>query len=356
MYNKNKKDRPSNPNQRTELSTLGEFGLIDHLTENIKIKHPGTIKGVGDDAAVIEIKDKMLLLSTDLLIEGIHFDMTFMPLKHLGYKAAVVNFSDIAAMNGIPKQMTVSIAVSNRFPVEALDELYSGILLACEKYNVDLVGGDTSSSVTGLMISVTVTGEAAKDEIVYRNGAKEGDLLCVTGDLGGAYMGLLILEREKQVFKANPDMQPELEGNEYVLQRQLKPEARTDMVHLLKGIDILPTSMIDISDGLASETLHICKQSNVGCRIFEDKIPIDDETRKLAMDFKIIPSVAALSGGEDYELLFTISQGDFPKIEPVHGISIIGHMTPPNDGIYMITNDRKQVEITAQGWDALRRK
>jgi thiamine-monophosphate kinase len=356
MYNKNKKDQPPTSDQRTELSALGEFGLIDHLTKNITIKNPGTIKGVGDDAAVIEVKDKMLLLSTDLLIEGIHFDLTYMPLKHLGYKAAVVNFSDIAAMNGIPKQMTVSIAVSNRFPVEALDELYSGILLACGKYNVDLVGGDTSSSVTGLMISVTVTGEAVKDEIVYRNGAKEGDLLCVTGDLGGAYMGLLILEREKQVFKANPNMQPELEGNEYVLQRQLRPEARTDVYHLLKGINVLPTSMIDISDGLASETLHLCKQSHVGCKIYEDKIPIDDETRKLALDFKIIPSIAALSGGEDYELLFTIKQSDFPKIEAVQGISVIGHMTPANEGIFMITNDGKQIEVTAQGWDVFRGK
>lgn len=356
MYNKNKKDQPPTSDQRTELSALGEFGLIDHLTKNITIKNPGTIKGVGDDAAVIDVKDRMLLLSTDLLIEGIHFDLTYMPLKHLGYKAAVVNFSDIAAMNGIPKQMTVSIAISNRFPLEALDELYSGILLACEKYNVDLVGGDTSSSVTGLMISVTVTGVAAKDEIVYRNGAREGDLLCVTGDLGGAYMGLLILEREKQVFKVNPNMQPELEGNEYVLQRQLRPEARTDVYYVFKSINILPTSMIDISDGLASETLHLCKQSNTGCRIYEEKIPINEETRKLALDFKIIPSVAALSGGEDYELLFTIQQSDFPKIEAIQGISVIGHMTPPKEGIYMITGDGKQVEITAQGWDAFRRK
>ncbi|HTX87848.1 MAG TPA: thiamine-phosphate kinase [Bacteroidales bacterium] len=339
----------------TDLSDLGEFGLIDRLTQNFPIHHPGTLKGVGDDAAVIEIKDKLLLLTTDLLIEGIHFDMTYTPLKHLGYKAAVVNFSDIAAMNGIPKQMTVSIAVSSRFSAEALDELYSGFRLACEKYKVDLVGGDTSSSVTGLMISVTVTGEADREEIVYRSGAREGNLLCVTGDLGGAYIGLLLLKREKEVFKADPDMQPELTGYEYVLGRQLKPEARTDFRNFLKGVNILPTAMIDISDGLASETLHLCKQSGLGCRLYEDKIPLDPETRRIALQFKLVPAVCALSGGEDYELLFTIGQGDYDKIKSLPGISVIGHMTAKAEGEMLVASDGKLVELTAQGWDAMRR-
>jgi thiamine-monophosphate kinase len=355
MYTKKNKPSADKPN-RTELSSLGEFGLIDRLTRNVKIHNPGTIRGVGDDAAVIDMKDKLLLLSTDLLIEGVHFDLTYTPLKHLGYKAAVVNFSDIAAMNGVPKQITVSIAVSNRFSLEALEELYSGILLACEKYSVDLVGGDTSSSVTGLLISVTVTGEAPADEIVYRDGAKEGDLLCVTGDLGGAYMGLLILEREKQVYRVNPDMQPELTGFDYMLQRQLKPEARTDIRGLLKGLGIKPTSMIDISDGLASETLHLCTHASTGCRIYEEKIPMDDEVKKTAMDFKIIPSVAALSGGEDYELLFTIRQEDFEKISQAPEIAVIGYMAPIAEGRFMITPDGKKVEITAQGWDAMKKR
>jgi thiamine-monophosphate kinase len=355
MYTR--KDTPgiSKGRKRTELSELGEFGLIDHLTRNIKLHHEETIKGVGDDAAVIDLNDKLLLLSTDLLIEGVHFDLTYMPLKHLGYKAAVVNFSDIAAMNGIPKQITVSVAVSNRFSVEALDELYSGILMACEKYQVDLVGGDTSSSVTGLMISVTVTGEGTREEVVYRSGAKEGDLLCVTGDLGGAYAGLLILEREKQVYKADPGMQPELTGHEYILARQLKPEARTDIFRLLQGAGIKPTAMIDISDGLASEILHICKQSDVGCRLYEEKIPIDPETRKVATEFNIAPTVCALSGGEDYELLFTVKQGDYEKISIINGISVIGHMTPKSLGAFLVTHDDKMAELTAQGWDALKK-
>jgi thiamine-monophosphate kinase len=356
MYNKKEKDQGLNPENRTELSALGEFALIDRLTRKVKIRNPGTIKGIGDDAAVIEVKDKVMLLSTDLLIEGVHFDLTYMPLKHLGYKAAVVNFSDIAAMNGIPKQITVSIAVSNRFSVEALEELYGGILLACNKYKVDLVGGDTSSSVRGLMISVTVTGEAAKDEITYRNGAKTGDLLCVTGDLGGAYIGLLILEREKAAYKADPEMQPELIGYEYVLQRQLKPEARTDIHNLLKGVGIQPTSMIDISDGLASEILHLCKGSGTGCRLYEDKIPIDTQVRNLAMEFRIIPTVAALSGGEDYELLFTVTQKDVEKIMAVQGISIIGHMVPAEEGRKLITADGNAIDLTAQGWDAMKNR
>jgi thiamine-monophosphate kinase len=355
MYTKKDKIAAPKKPQRTELADLGEFGLIDRLTRNIKIYNPGTIKGVGDDAAVIDMNNKLLLLSTDLLIEGVHFDLTYMPLKHLGYKAAVVNFSDIAAMNGIPKQITVSLAVSNRFSVEALEELYSGIRMACEKYHVDLVGGDTSSSVTGLMISVTVTGEGAKDEIVYRNGAKEGDLLCVTGDLGGAYAGLLILEREKQVYKADPGMQPELTGHEYILARQLKPEARTDIYRLLQGVGIKPTAMIDISDGLASEILHICKQSDVGCRLYEEKIPIDPETRTIATEFNIAPTVCALSGGEDYELLFTVKQSDYKKISMVNGVSIIGHITSKSAGALLITHDDKTTELTAQGWDTMRK-
>ena len=355
MYNKKEKDNPVS-GKRTEISELGEFGLIDRLTKNIRLKNPGTLKGVGDDAAVIEVKDKLLLLSTDLLIEGVHFDLTYMPLKHLGYKAAVVNFSDIAAMNGVPRQITVSIAVSNRFSLEALEELYSGILMACEKYQVDLVGGDTSSSLSGLMISVTVTGEASKEEIVYRSGAGEGDLICVSGDLGGAYMGLLILEREKQVFKVDPNMQPELHGYEYLLSRQLKPEARTDLRNLFRDLQIKPTAMIDISDGLASEMLHICKSSDKGCKLFEEKIPIDEETRKQAMEFRIIPSVCALSGGEDYEILFTIKQGDYEKIRAVPGISVIGHITSPKDGRTMVTPDGKMINLTAQGWDAMKQK
>jgi thiamine-monophosphate kinase len=356
MYNKKKDQKTIKEPQRTEISEIGEFGLIDRLTKHIRITNPGTVAGVGDDAAVIDTKGNLLLLSTDLLIEGIHFDLTYMPLKHLGYKAVVVNLSDIAAMNGVPKQITVSIAVSNRFSLEALEELYSGIRLACDKYHVDLVGGDTSSSLTGLMISVTVTGEAAKDEVVYRKGASAGDLICVTGDLGGAYAGLLILEREKHVFYEDPSMQPELEGYEYVLSRQLKPEARTDLRGILSDLKIVPTAMIDISDGLASEILHICRNSSAGCRLYEEKIPLEEETRKLAMEFKIIPSVCALNGGEDYEILFTIRQEDFNKINNVPGISVIGHITDISEGTNLITPDGKSIPITAQGWDAMKKR
>jgi thiamine-monophosphate kinase len=354
MYDKKEKKTGKSKPKLTPLSDLGEFGLIDHLTRDIVIRNPSTLKGLGDDAAVIDMNGKLLLLSTDLLVEGIHFDMTYTPLKHLGYKAAIVNFSDIAAMNGIPKQLTVSVAVSSRFTVEALDEIYSGIKLACEKYHVDIVGGDTSSSVSGMMLSLTVTGEVEKDKIVYRNGAKTGDLLCVTGDLGSAYLGLLLLEREKKVFQVNPAMQPELSGYDYQIGRMLKPEARTDLYNIFQGAGIRPTSMIDISDGLASEIRHICKQSLVGCRLFEEKIPIDPQSRELAMEFKMIPSVVALSGGEDYELLFTISQDDYEKIKLINGISIIGHMTPAEEGINMITPDGKSVPITAQGWDGMK--
>ncbi|MCK9422734.1 MAG: thiamine-phosphate kinase [Bacteroidales bacterium] len=354
MFEK-KENKPTGKSPKlTTLAELGEFGLIDRLTRQVKLYHPETLKGIGDDAAVIDAGDHVILLSTDLLVEGIHFDLTYMPFKHLGYKAAVVNISDIAAMNGIPKQMTVSIAVSSRFSVEALDELYAGILLACETYKVDLVGGDTSSVAKGLTISVTITGTAQKDEVIYRNGARPGDLLCVTGDLGSAYMGLLVLEREKKVFQVNPGMQPELTGYDYQIGRQLKPEARTDIRNLLQGLGLKPTSMIDISDGLASEILHLCEQSQVGCKLFEEKIPIDSHTRELAVEYKIIPSVTALSGGDDYELLFTIQQADYEKVKEVAGITVIGHITDKSTGKWMITPDDKQVELTAQGWDGMK--
>jgi thiamine-monophosphate kinase len=354
MYEKRDKKEADTHPKLTSLAELGEFGLIDRLTKNVRHHHPETLKGIGDDAAVIDAGDKVILFSTDLLVEGIHFDLTYIPFKYLGYKAAVVNISDIAAMNGIPKQMTVSLAVSSRFSAEALDELYEGVVMACEKYQVDLVGGDTSSNVKGLTISVSILGEAKKEEVAYRSGAKTGDLLCVTGDLGSAYIGLLILEREKSVFQVDPNMQPELTGFDYQIGRQLRPEARTDIRNLLLGIGVKPTSMIDISDGLASEILHICKQSGVGCKIFESKIPMDEYTRELAKEYKIIPSVAALSGGEDYELLFTVKQNDYEKIKDVAGITIIGHMTVPSEGKHMITPDGKSIPITAQGWDGMR--
>jgi thiamine-monophosphate kinase len=354
MFEKKDKKEDKDPKKLTPLSAIGEFGLIDRLTSKIQIVHPQTVKGVGDDAAVIDIKEKLLLLSTDLLIEGIHFDLTYTPLKHLGYKAVVANVSDIAAMNGVAKQITVSIAVSSRFTVEALEELYEGIRLACERYQVDLVGGDTSTAMAGMAISVTVTGEGVANEITYRNGAKPGDLLCVSGDLGSAYIGLLALEREKKVFQANPSVQPDLGGFDYQVGRQLRPEARTDIVRLLKGSGIKPTAMIDISDGLASEILHLCKQSGTGCKLFEEKIPIEPGTRQLAVDFNIIPSVAALSGGEDYELLFTASQSDYDKIKELAEITIIGHMTEAGEGKYLITPEGNKVEITAQGWDGFK--
>ena len=341
--------------KRTELSELGEFGLIDLLTKHIKIKHTGTVKGVGDDAAVIEVKDKLTLVTTDLLIEGVHFDMVYMPLKHLGYKAAMVNFSDIIAMNGTPTQMTLSISVSNRFSLEALEELYSGVMLACEKFNVDLIGGDTSSSLHGLYISVTAIGEVDRDKVVYRDTAGKGDLVCVSGDLGAAYMGLLILEREKQAFKADPNLQPDLKGSEYVLERQLKPEARHDILKMLEGIDVLPSAMIDISDGLASDIMHICKGSELGCKLYEDKLPIAQEVLKETMDFKMSSATAALNGGEDYELLFTISQDDYEKVKDVMGISVIGHMTDKSEGMNLVTDSGEQIELKAQGWDSLRK-
>ncbi|HLN52369.1 MAG TPA: thiamine-phosphate kinase [Lentimicrobium sp.] len=338
--------------RRTELSELGEFGLIDRLTEKVTIFNRSTIKAVGDDAAVVEpSQGKVILVAKDLLIEGIHFDMSYTPLKHLGYKSAVVNISDIAAMNGKATQLLVGISVSSRYSVEALDELYSGIKLACEKYKVDLVGGDTTASPSGLFISVTVVGEAEADKVTYRNSARENDLICVTGDLGGAYMGLLVLQREKEVFRANPNMQPDLEGNDYVLERQLKPEARTDIVEKLKETGIQPTSMIDISDGLASEILHLSKDSKLGCRIFEEKIPIDVVTADIAAEFKIDPTTAAMNGGEDYELLFTVDLNDAEKVRAIKGVHIIGHMTSQNEGEYLISRGGSMYPITAQGFE-----
>lgn len=340
---------------RTELKSLGEFGLIKHLTEHVEIHHESSVKGIGDDAAVIKYQnEKQTLISTDMLVEGIHFDLTYVPLKHLGYKAISVNLSDICAMNGIPKQVTVSIAASNRFSVEALEELYAGILFACKRYQVDLIGGDTSSSTSGLVISVTAIGEADKEKIVYRSGAKEKDLLCVSGDLGGAYMGLQILEREKFVFKDNPNIQPDLEGNDYILERQLKPEARVDVIELLKKLNVLPTSMIDVSDGLASEIIHLCEQSEVGCELYEDKIPIDPQTFDRAREFSLDPTVCALSGGEDYELLFTIPMSDYDKVKGQPDITVIGHMTAKNAGINLIAKAGTSHPITAQGWNAFK--
>ena len=340
--------------KRTELSSLGEFGLIDLISKGIKIKNPSTSYGIGDDCAVLEADGKKTLISTDLLIEGVHFDLTFTPLKHLGYKAAIVNLSDMAAMNAIPTQITVSLGLSNRFSVEAIQELFDGIKLACDKYKVDIVGGDTTSSKKGLIISITVLGFAEDKDIVYRSGAKVNDLICTSGDLGGAYTGLLILQREKSAFIANDEMQPDLEGNEYILERQLKPEARIDIVRLLRDKDIKPTSMIDISDGLASELKHICKQSKVGATVYEDKIPIDQQTWDTARKFNMDPTTCALNGGEDYELLFTIHQDDFEKIKNLPDISVIGHITQESEGVNLITKNGVSSIIKAQGWDGLK--
>ncbi|NLI35226.1 MAG: thiamine-phosphate kinase [Bacteroidales bacterium] len=337
--------------QRTEIATLGEFGLIKHLTEDIKLHHSSSKYGVGDDAAVLSYDNKMTLVTTDMLLEGIHFDLTYFPLKHLGYKAAVVNFSDIYAMNGCPKQITVSLGISKRFSVEDIDALYAGIRLACEHYNVDIVGGDTCSSMTGLTISITCIGEAEAGNIVYRNGAKENDLVCVTGDLGGAYMGLQLLEREKSVLKgAGEDTQPNFEGKEYLLERQLKPEARRDIIQQLAEADIKPTAMMDISDGLSSEMLHICKQSKVGCRLYEEHIPIDYQTAVMAEELNMNVSTCALNGGEDYELLFTVPIGDHDKIIKIEGVKLIGSITAPELGYALIARDGNEFELKAQGW------
>lgn len=338
--------------RRTELSELGEFGLIDALTKEFKNTNATSIYGIGDDAAVIRANDEeSLLVSTDMLVEGVHFNLMYTPLKHLGYKSVVVNISDICAMNGTPEQITVSIAVSNRFPKEALEELYEGIKRACDFYKVDLVGGDTTSSLSGLMISVTAIGRAKNEDIVYRNGAKENDLLVVTGDLGAAYMGLQILEREKEVYKANPDIQPDLDGYDYLLERQLKPEARKDIIGFLKDLEVKPTSMIDISDGLASEIFHLCKQSNVGCNLYDEKIPIDTKVSTTAIDFNISPATCALNGGEDYELLFTVSQEDFDKIKGNPHMTIIGHMTDASAGKYLVDKQGAAFPLKAQGWN-----
>lgn len=340
--------------ERTELSRLGEFGLIKHLTQFVELKHKSSIKGVGDDAAVIDNKGKQTVVTTDMLVEGVHFDLMYVPLKHLGFKSVAVNVSDICAMNAIPQQITVSMAISNRFSLEAIEELYQGILLACKKFKVDLVGGDTTTSQMGLVLSITAIGQAEPEELVYRDGAKEGDLLCVTGDLGGAYMGLQILEREKKIFMENPSIQPDLEGKDYIIQRQLKPEARTDIKSLLKDLEVKPTSMIDISDGLASETLHICTQSKTGCNLYEEKIPIDPLTYNTARELNLDPTVCALSGGEDYELLFTIDSSDYNKIKGNPNITVIGHLTHAKDGINLITKGGSSTPLKAQGWDALR--
>jgi len=340
--------------ERTNIESLGEFGLIDHLTKQIKIKQKTTLKGIGDDAAVLDFVAKKTLVSTDMLLEGIHFDLAYTPLKHLGYKAVQVNLSDIYAMNGMATQVTVSIGISSKFPLEAVEELYEGIYLACEKYNIDLVGGDTTSSRQGLVISVTSLGYADEKNITYRNTANEGDLICVSGDLGGAYVGLQLLEREKMVYIENPNIQPDLEGKDYIIERQLKPEARKDIVDLLEDIKIKPTAMIDISDGLASEILHICKQSNKGCNIYEDKIPLDPMTYETAREFNLDPTVCALSGGEDYELLFTIKQADYEKIKLQMDISVIGHITEASAGCNLVTKSGVIHELKAQGWNAFK--
>jgi len=340
--------------EHKDLEQLGEFGLIDHLSKEFSTKNQHTLKGIGDDAAVISISEtEAMLVSTDLLVEGVHFNLMYTPLKHLGYKAVVVNLSDICAMNAIPEQITVSLAFSSKFPLEAIEELYKGIQAACDHYNVDLVGGDTSTSHAGLTISISAMGRAQKDKIVYRSGANEFDLLVVTGDLGAAYMGLQVLEREKEVFKANPEIQPDLDGFDYIIQRQLKPEARKDVIGFLAELDVVPTSMIDISDGLASEILHICKASNVGCHIYDEKIPIDSATSLAAIDFNLDPATSALNGGEDYELLFTVKQADYDKIKGNPHMTVIGHIANVNDGNYFIDKNGSAITLRAQGWNHL---
>ena len=333
-----------------DLKDLGEFGLIERLTKKIKLFNDNTLLGPGDDAAIIN-SSKEILVSSDMLVEGIHFDMAFTPLKHLGYKSVIVNISDIYAMNGIPKQITVGLAISSKYTLEAIEEFYDGILLACEKYKIDLIGGDITSCISGLTISITAIGEAMKKEIVKRSGAKENDLLITTGDLGGAYMGLNVLQREKEVWKSNPNMQPELDNFNYILERQLKPEARRDVIEFLKKCDVIPTSMIDISDGLASEVFHICTSSNVGCQLYEEKIPIDPQTYQTSMDFNINPTVSALNGGEDYELLFTINQKDYEKIKNDPNLTVIGHITKKSQGINLIGNGDTSTPLQAQGWN-----
>lgn len=340
--------------QRTEIVTLGEFGLIRHLTEHIELKNESTRYGVGDDAAVLSYPNSEVLITTDLLMEGVHFDLTYVPLKHLGYKSAMVNISDIYAMNGTPRQMTVSLALSKRFCIEDMEEFYEGLKLACAHHNVDIVGGDTTSSYTGLAISITCIGDAPKDRIVYRNGAKETDLICVSGDLGAAYMGLQLLEREKKVFEGQKEINPDFSGKEYLLERQLKPEARGDIIKKLAELNIKPTAMMDISDGLSSELMHICSQSNTGCRIYEERIPLDYQTAVMAEELNMNVTTCALNGGEDYELLFTVPLADNEKVSQMENVRVIGYITKPELGLALITRDGQEFELKAQGWNPLK--
>ncbi|MDT0294548.1 thiamine-phosphate kinase [Mesonia ostreae] len=337
---------------KTSLSELGEFGLIDHLTRFVEIYQPSTLKGIGDDAAVINHKDEATVVTTDMLVEGVHFDLAYMPLKHLGYKAVMVNLSDVYAMNAEATQITVSIAASNRFPVEALEELYAGITLAAKTYKIDVIGGDTTSSTSGLVISITALGKVNPEKITSRDGAKPNDLLVVTGDLGAAYMGLQVLEREKQVFKVNPNAQPDLEPYSYLVERQLKPEARKDIPGLLAALEVQPTSMIDISDGLSSEVIHLCKSSKVGANIFEEKIPLDPAVISVCEEFNIDSTTIALNGGEDYELLFTVDQKDFDKIKANPNLTVVGHITEEREGMHLVTRGNQKIPIKAQGWNS----
>ncbi|MCI5709777.1 MAG: thiamine-phosphate kinase [Prevotella sp.] len=353
-----------------DISKIGEFGLIDRLSKNITPKNTSTIKGIGDDCAVMQYPDKEVLVSTDMLMEGVHFDLTYIDMQHLGYKSAMVNISDVFAMNGTPRQMTVSLALSKRFTVEDVEQFYSGLQLACDKWNIDIVGGDTTSSYTGLAISITIIGEAKREDLVYRSGAKDTDLVCVSGDLGAAYMGLQLLEREKSVYyqqveearKKNDkraleelkNFQPDFAGKEYLLDRQLKPEARGDIIKKLHEAGVKPTSMMDISDGLSSELMHICKQSNCGCRIYEKNIPIDYQTAVMAEEFNMNLTTCALNGGEDYELLFTVPIGDYEKMEAMDGVKVIGHITKPEFGQMLVTRDNQEFELKAQGWNPLK--
>ena len=341
---------------RTEIASLGEFGLIKHLTEHIRLQNPESRYGVGDDAAVLDFAGQQTLVTTDLLMEGVHFDLGYTPMKHLGYKAAIVNFSDIYAMNGTPKQITVSLAVSKRFCIEDLELFYEGLQLACQLHGVDIVGGDTTSSVTGLAISITCLGVATPEAVVYRNGAKETDLICVSGDLGAAYMGLQLLEREKAVFDGQQEVNPDFTGKEYLLERQLKPEARKDIIEELAQKGIRPTSMMDISDGLSSELMHICTQSKVGCRVYEERIPIDYQTAVMAEELNMNVTTCALNGGEDYELLFTVPLTDHDKVAAMKGVKVIGHITKPELGCGLITRDGQEFELKAQGWNPLKEK
>ncbi len=343
-----------NSESRTEISSLGEFGLIDHLTKNIELQNASSVLGVGDDAAVIDHFGKQTVVTTDLLVEGVHFDLMYTPLKHLGYKSVIVNLSDIYAMNAIPTQIVISLGISNRFSLEAMDEFYEGVYAACTKYGVDLVGGDTTSSQKGFIISVTAIGEVAPDKFVKRSTAQKGDLLCVSGDLGAAYVGLLFLEREKKIYLESPGVQPDLEGESFVIGKLLKPEARKDIIEFLANSAITPTAMMDISDGLSSEVLHICKQSNLGCVLYEDKIPVNEQMKQAAFKFEIDPTACALSGGEDYELVFTIPQSEYDKLVLNEEISVVGYMTEPEQGAHIITKGGGKHTLTAQGWNHLK--